>query len=154
MRVRQNIFISALTLGLFAWAMVEMYDAFTQFAKVVKSSTPTFMIEINLIPLVAFIVIGGILSYISYSKKQNKFWSKSLLLPPELEETDEREKQITSLACRASYISMWYSFPIVTALLVLYPFIIDQVPYYPILLFLLLPLTQMISYLVSWKKNY
>lgn len=69
-------------------------------------------------------------------------------------ENDERVIQITSRACRASYISMMYAFPIILALLVLNLLVSESVPWYPIAIFLLLPFVQVVTYFISWNRNY
>jgi hypothetical protein len=75
------------------------------------------------------------------------------MLPPEFEESDEREQLITAKACRSSYIVMWFATPIAAGLLVIYPMIQDLIPYYPIIILLLLPVVQIISYFFSIHKN-
>lgn len=154
MNVFRNTLIAVIVIILFGWAMIAFYYASIDISEYFKDTSRSFMFELNLTPLLAFVCIGGILSFINFSKKKKKPWAKALLLPDEFEESDEREKQITSHACRASYISMMYSTPIITSLLLFYPFIYETIPYYPIIIFLLLPLTQIVTYLVSWKKNY
>lgn len=154
MSVFRNVLIYVVLLVLFGWGMVEFYDASIDMSEYFKDSARETMFELNLIPIFLFACICGILVFINSNKKKKKDWAKALLLPDEFRESDEREKQITSLACRASYISMMYAFPIITGLLLFYPFLTDVVPYYPIVIFLLLPLTQVVTYLVTWKKHY
>ncbi|SNT54612.1 hypothetical protein SAMN05444672_14618 [Bacillus sp. OK838] len=154
MSVFRNVFISVILLILFGWGMIEFYYASIDLSEFSKDSKQTTMFELNLNPILAFVCIGVIVLFITNSKKKKKYWAKALLLPDEFKESDEREKQITSQACRASYISMIHAFPIITSLLLFYPFISETYPYYPIVIFLLLPLTQVVTYLISWKKNY
>ncbi|MDR4928468.1 hypothetical protein [Peribacillus simplex] len=154
MSVFRNVFISVILLILFGWGMIAFYYASIDISEFFKDSKQTTMFELNLTPILAFVCIGVIVSFITNSKKKKKYWAKALLLPDEFKESDEREKQITSQACRASYISMMHAFPIITSLLLFYPFISETYPYYPIVIFLLLPLTQVVTYLISWKKNY
>jgi Na+/H+ antiporter NhaC len=136
--------------------MIAFYNASIDIEEFFKNTKRDYMFELNLVPFIAFLCIGGFLSFISYrtKKNKNKALAKALLLPDEFEENDEREKQITAQACRSAYISMWYAFPLLTILLLFYPFISERVPYYPLIVLLLLPLTQSITYLISWKKNY
>jgi cbb3-type cytochrome oxidase subunit 3 len=155
MKIFRTVY-SPILLILFGWAMIAFYKASIDIAEFFKNTKRGFMFELNLVPFIAFLCIGGFLTFITYrtKKKNNKALAKALLLPDEFEENDEREKQITAQACRSAYISMWYSFPFLTALLLLYPFVSEKVPYYPIIVILLFPLTQSITYLISWKKNY
>lgn len=154
MNVIRNVFITVLLLLLFGWGMVEFYNASVDLSGYFADSKETTMFEMNVTPILIFICIGAILLFIQKGKKKNKYWAKALLLPKEFKESDERERQITSQACRASYISLMYSFPIITALMLLYPFVAESYPYYPIIVLLLLPLTQVVTYVVSWQKNY
>ena len=75
------------------------------------------------------------------------------MLPSEFEESDEREQLITAKACRSAYIAMWFTVPIAAGLLIFYPIIQDTIPYYPIMILLLLPVVQMISYFYTLHKN-
>lgn len=155
MKIFRTVYTPVLLI-LFGWAMIAFYYTSIDIAEFFKNTKRDYMFELNLVPFIAFLCIGGFLSYITYStkKKSNKALAKALLLPDEFEENDEREKQITAQACKSAYISMWYAFPLLTILLLFYPFIFEKVPYYPLIVFLLLPLTQSITYLVSWKQNY
>lgn len=152
--VFRNLLITVSFLILFGWGMSSFYSASMDIAAYFQDPERTLMFELNILPIIILGFLGGIVYFINLNKKKNKPWAKSLLLPDEFEESDEREKQITAQACRAAYISMWYSFPFITALLLFYPFIYETVPYYPIFVFLLFPITQSITYLISWKRNY
>lgn len=155
MKIFRTIYTPILLI-LFGWGMIAFYNASIDIAEFPKNTKRSFMFELNLFPFIAFLLIGGLLTFITYgTKKKNKeVLKKSLFLPDEFEENDEREKQITAQACRSAYISMWYVFPLLMILLLFYPFISESVPYYPIIIILLFPLTQSITYLISWKKNY
>lgn len=157
MSIFRNVMFSIIILALFGWGMTSLYFTQMDFADIVKNNTePPWFVEINLIPIFAIVLIGGIITVITVPKlkRKRKTWKNVFLLPYEFEEGDEREKELTGKACRASYISMWNTFPIITALFFLYPFISDSVPYYPIILLLLYPLIQIVAYFISWKRNY
>lgn len=157
MSVFRNVLYSVITLFLFGWGLSALYYAQIDFATIVKTNPePPWTIEFNALPIFATILIGTIFASITYPKlkRKRKTWKRVLLLPTEFEEGDEREKELTAKACRASYISMWYAFPILASLLLLYPFISDILPYYPIILFLLFPFVQIVVYFISWKRNY
>ncbi|MEH7238880.1 hypothetical protein [Bacillus sp. JJ1562] len=157
MSIFRNVMFSIVMLVLFGWGLTSMYFAQMDFADIVKNNTqPPWFIEINMLPIFATILIGGVFTVITYPKLKHKrkSWKNVFLLPSEFEEGDEREKELTGKACRASYISMWFTFPIIAALFLLFPFISDTVPYYPIILLLLYPLIQIIVYFITWKRNY
>ncbi|WP_078548260.1 hypothetical protein [Litchfieldia alkalitelluris] len=155
MNMFRSILGTTVLIILFGWVMSVFYLAYADFADIVKSQQSSWEVTIPLLPIFTFIVIGGIISvFLHYAKKQKfQSWKKALFLPVELEEADEREKYITAQACRASYISLWIACPVITGLLCIYPFISEQMPYYPILLFLLLPLIQVFAYATSWHRQ-
>ncbi|MBD8067603.1 hypothetical protein [Bacillus sp. PS06] len=155
MNVIRNIIASIVLIALFGWAMSILYLTYVNFAEIIKNPELPMEMEIQLIPIILFIVIGGLITVFLFkiNKKKHYSWRKILFLPTELEEADEREQQITAQACRSSYISMWIAAPIVTALLFIYPFISESMPYYPIIIILLLPTIQLISYGVTWKRE-
>ena len=154
-KILQPALLNIVIIILFGWALVMIYEAQMQFADVVKSPEPPWEISVNFLPILLFFVICTPISIylIVRGKKKHKSMWKAFMLPPELEETDEREQLITAKACRSSYIVMWYTAPIAAGLLVFYPFIQENIPYYPIIILLLLPVVQMISYFYSLHKN-
>lgn len=154
--MNQKFLMSIGIFVLFGWGMIAFYYAQMDFAEVIKNPEPPWTVTINATPVFAALVFGGILSAILFrkSKKKNKSFAKAFFLPPEFEETDEREKEITAKACRASYVTMWYAFPVLTALMLFYPFISETVPYYPIIIVMLFPFIQSIAYYLSWRKHY
>ena len=154
--MNQKFLMSVGILVLFGWAMVAFYYAQMDFAEVIKNPEPPWTVTFNVTPVFAALVFGGILTALLFkkSKKKNKSFAKALFLPPEFEESDEREQEITAKACRASYVTMWYAFPILTSLMLVYPLISETIPYYPVIIIMLLPLVQSIAYFLSWKKHY
>ncbi|MGP4078468.1 hypothetical protein ACTWQL_01025 [Pseudalkalibacillus sp. R45] len=156
MKVWQNAILTTIVIVLFGWGMVALYDAQVQFAEVVKNPEPPWEITMSITPIIAAIIIGGLLTFISYkvNKEKYKSWKQALFLPPELEEADEREKHITGKACRNSYLAMWIGTPVVTGLMLFYPFIASAVPYYPIIIILIMPLIQIFTYVISVNKSY
>lgn len=156
MRVFRNGSMIIIVLILFCWAMTSFYHASIDIAEYANDTSRGLMFEINIIPFIIFFVFGGFLTLVSYryKKKHSKGFVKGLWLPDEFSENDEREQQITARACRAAYISMFYAFPLITALLLFYPLLSNSIPYYPIFVFMLLPLTQILTYMFSWHKNY
>ncbi|WP_173917731.1 hypothetical protein [Halobacillus sp. Marseille-Q1614] len=156
MSTYKNALISITLIVLFGWALVPLYSAQIQFAEIIHDPNPPWEITIPVLPILFFLLIGGILTAMAYKKNKKKHgsWKQAALLPPELEESDERERFLTGKACRSSYVAMWYISPIAAALLLLYPFVIETMPYYPIIILLLIPLVQTLVYFMSWKKNY
>ncbi|WLR57300.1 hypothetical protein LC048_10810 [Mesobacillus subterraneus] len=154
--MNQKFLMSMGIIVLFGWSMVAFYYAQMDFAEVLKNPEPPWTVTFNATPVFAALVVGGILTAILFrkSKKKNKSFAKAFFLPPEFEEGDEREQEITAKACRASYVTMWYAFPILTSLMLIYPLISETIPYYPVIIIMLLPVVQSIAYFLSWKKHY
>lgn len=147
---------SLILLVLFSWAMISFYDTQLQFANILKGSEPPWEVTLNILPPVLAILVGIIIAISEYYRNRDKkgILVKILFLPPTFQEADEREREITQKATRSAYISMWIAAPILAGFMLLYPLIIDQVPYYPIVIFMLLPFIQSITYIISWKRNY
>src|SRR5690625_1254831 len=147
---------SVILLVLFGWAMVSFYDTQLKFANILKQPEPPWEITFNLLPPVLAIFVGIIIAISVYRRERDKKGAivKALFLPQTFQEADEREREITQKATRSAYISMWISAPILAGLMLVYPYIIDVLPYYPIIIFMALPLVQLITYIISWKKNY
>ncbi|MCF6408963.1 hypothetical protein [Pseudalkalibacillus salsuginis] len=156
MNIWRNAIMTTIVIILFGWGMIALYEAQVQFAEIVRNPEPSWEITISAIPILVAIVIGGILTFVSYkvNKKKHQSWKKALVLPPELEEADEREKYITGKACRNSYLAMWFGTPIVTGLMLFYPFVSKALPYYPILIILVMPLIQIFTYAISVRRSY
>lgn len=152
----RNSVSSVLVLVLFTLGMVSFYDSHLQFAKIVKNPEPPWEFTLNLLPPVLAISLGIIIAISAYRRERHKKGAlvRILFLPQNFQENDEREKEITAKATRSAYISMWIAAPILAALMLGYPYISDFVPYYPLIILMLLPLIQLITYIVSWKKNY
>ncbi|WP_082235538.1 hypothetical protein [Halobacillus massiliensis] len=156
MSTNKNAVITITLIVLFGWALTSLYSAQMQFAEILKGPDHPWEINIPIFPLLTFFVVGGVLTFMTYfknSKKQHS-WKQAALLPPELEESDERERHLTGKACRSSYVAMWYVSPVAAALLLLYPIVIDFMPYYPIFVILMIPIVQTLTYFISWKRNY
>ncbi len=155
----KKIFLSAMLniviIILFGWALAALYGAQMQFADIMKEPEPPWEISVNMLPVLLFFVISIPVSayFIVKGKRKHKSMWKAFMLPSEFEESDERERLLTAKACRSAYISMWYAAPIAAGLLIVYPFIQDNFPYYPIVILLLIPAVQMISYHYSLHKN-
>lgn len=154
-KILQPAILNMVMILLFGWALLPLYHAQMQFADVLKNPDPPWEISFYVPPLLFFFVIGLPISayLIIKGKRKHKSLSKAFMLRPELEESDEREQLITAKACRSSYIAMWYAVPIGAGLLLIYPIIQDQFPFYPVIVLLLVGLVQMVSYFLSLRKN-
>lgn len=154
-KIFQPAVLNIVIIILFGWAFVMIYEAQMQFADIIKDPEPPWEVSVNILPILLFFVICTPISIylIARGKKKHKSMWKAFMLPPEFEESDEREQLITAKACRSSYIAMWYTAPIAAGLMIFYPFIQDNIPYYPIIILLILPVVQMISYFYSIHKN-
>lgn len=152
----RRIFTLIIIIALFGWGMVSLYDVQMQFAEVLKNPEQSWEVTFDLIPIAACVIVGGALSFPFYlrARKEGRSWFKIMFLPHEFKEDDEREAAITAKATKASYSSMVIATPFVTSLLLFYPHISSQVPYYPIIVCLLLPIIQMITYGITWRKHY
>src|SRR5699024_6887434 len=135
MKLNKRYISSVILLILFGWAMISFYDMQIQFAGIVKDSEPPWELTLNFLPIALTIIVGTIISIFVSRKEPNKKGAtiKALYLPQPFKEDDELEKEITAKATRASYISMWIVAPILAAFILVYPFIIDAVPYYPMI---------------------
>lgn len=155
-----NIFFLAIlnivTVLLFGWVLIELYDAQLQFVEVMENPEPPWAIEMNAFPfLLLFVICVPIYIYLLVrTKRERKSVWKAFMLPMEFKETDERERMITAKACRGSYVVMMFAMPIAAGLLIMYPTIQDTLPYYPIIIVILLLLIQMISYFYTLHKNF
>lgn len=153
-----KVFLSAswniFTLLLFGWVLVEFFNFQMQFADIMKNPEPPWEITMNFFPILLFFVICTpiyIYLFVKAKKKYKSMW-KALMLPAGFEESDEREQMITAKACRSSYIMMWFITPVAAALLLLYPMVQDAMPYYPIIVILIIPVAQVISYFYTFHK--
>lgn len=149
MRFWVGISSSFVYFGLFTWQLIEYYRA----SLTLSGSEETFFV-LNLTPgFLLFILMIPYGVYLRYMTKKNKVPLKELMLiPPEFKERDEREKEITAKACRASYMSMFYIYPVLAAFLIVYPLIQNVLPYLPIVLVMVGPLLQIFVYLFTWRK--
>ncbi|MFP7287597.1 hypothetical protein [Shouchella clausii] len=140
------------TIGLFTWQLVEYFRGFGE----IETAKGSWEMSINILPMTILIIgaiIYGIVS--AYLKKKKGItFQKGLLVPPEFSERDEREKEITANACRTAYLSMYIIYPVLAALLVVYPLVQTKLPYLPIILVMAGPLLQASVYMVSWRKGY
>ena len=143
---------NVLVLFLFGWQLIIFFLANTQLANITESSPQSsWEITMNLVPFAFIILVGGIITTFNYRKTRKLI--SSFFLPSEFIEEDEREKMITAKACRTSYIAMWFSSPVLAGIMSYYSLFEKTFPYFPLLIFLMLPLIQVTAYFFSIRKN-
>lgn len=147
-----TMILSLVTIGLAGWCLISLYNTLTQFSNVLTNPEPPWEITFYIIPFVLLILFGGVLSIIYTRQKKYKQKSSLLLFPFEFSEEDEREKQISGEACRKAFISTWVTAPLAATLLVFYPLIQDRIAFYPILLILIIPVVQILTYYMYIRK--
>ncbi|MGN1401536.1 MAG: hypothetical protein ACI4XL_08550 [Bacillus sp. (in: firmicutes)] len=127
---------------LFGWSLTEAYQLVALLISEGEGSA-------SLLPF-ALLMLAGILQVILMPRTKRK----SQLIPDEFIEDDERNELLTARACRSAYIAMMIASPIAAALMVFQPLFADSLPYYPVLVVLLIPLVQVLVFLFSLHKNY
>ncbi|MBO0992083.1 hypothetical protein [Bacillus sp. SD088] len=145
--------LSLLTLFLTGWVLTALYDAYAQFAVIIKEDQALpWEVTISAWPFFFLIIYAVILLFFyRHKKKQNEnlsFW----LFPMQFSEKDERERAISGEACRKAYIATWVSAPIAAATLVFYPLFEEQFRYFPIIIILLIPMIQIVTYFFHIRK--
>ncbi len=143
---------SLVTIGLAGWCLISLYNTLVQFSGVLANPEPPWEISFYIMPFVFLILFGAILLIIYNRQKKYKQKSSLLLFPFEFSEDDEREKQISGEACRRAFISTWVTAPIAATLCVFYPLFQERIAYYPILLILIIPTVQILTYYIHIRK--
>src|SRR5699024_2383358 len=110
------------------------------------SAFPFLLLFVICVPIYIYLLVR--------TQSQLKSVWQALMLPIEFKEADERERMITAKACWSSYVVMMFAIPIAAGSLIMYPMIQDTLPYYPVIIVLLLLLIQMISYFYTLHKNF
>ncbi|MED4530693.1 hypothetical protein ABET51_01500 [Metabacillus fastidiosus] len=153
--VLQPALLNFVLVALAGWVLSALYTYYIQLAEVIKNPEPPWEITIPIFPFFFFLLICiPIAIYLikRNKKKHGGLW-KALMLPSEFEESDERERYITSKACRSSYITMMFIGPLAAGLMTFYPLVQEHLPYYPIIVVMLIPLAQIAAYFISFNKN-
>lgn len=150
---------TVLALILIGWQVGAYLDTFVQVNQIVKENPEEWFFYMNIAPLIWLGLLTIILYiYLSYDnkkkglKKRGRFLRRTFL-PEELVENDEREQMITGRACRNAYIAMWVAMPFLAISLAFYPFVQSFLPYFPIIVFMCLPLTMITTFHVTiWRR--
>ncbi|KEK23790.1 hypothetical protein [Bacillus gaemokensis] len=152
-RVVLSYVMSVVYTCLAAWAFIELFYAYMEFATILRTKRETFEVFINLKPIF-YLAILGVVFFIMYKVQKKKyeklsFWMFPLLFPGE----DEREKMITQKACRTTFISLWFVLPFAAGLLILSPVINLYIPAYPMYIVFLILFVQMTVFHISLYRN-
>ncbi|MFS0612037.1 hypothetical protein [Lederbergia ruris] len=147
-----SMLLSIFTLVLFGWALTTLYDAYTQFAFIMKNPTPPWEVTFSVWPFLIIFLYGILLYFLYRYKKKKKEKISIWLFPLQFSERDEREREISGEACRKAFISTWISAPIVASLLVFYPLFEEQFRHFPIFIVLLIPIIQILTYFFHIRK--
>ncbi|WP_369899571.1 DUF2178 domain-containing protein [Bacillus manliponensis] len=152
-RVVLSYAVSVMYTCLVAWAFIELFYGYMDFANILRTKQETFEVSINIAPIFYLMILGIVFfSIYKVQKKKHKklsFWMFPLLFPQE----DEREKMITEKACRTAFISLWFVLPIAAGLLILSPIINLYIPAYPMYVVFLIVFIQMTIFHVSLYRN-
>ncbi|NBJ68275.1 MULTISPECIES: hypothetical protein [Clostridia] len=153
MKKKWIYWISIFGFLLTAWGFIPLYSFASQVAYMIKNDGT--QASVNITPTIIFLFIStgfGLLLY-RHNSKKHKNISLKLLMPVEFSEQDEREKIITANACRKVYLFMPFVFGFTLFLMLLYPFIDDVIPFYPMLLLFVYPIAQITIYYLSIRKQ-
>lgn len=146
------ILSNAITVICFGWLMIAFWDANQEMAGMMYDGKESFYLTIPLIPLLVAVILG-VISYLAMKRYSGgKLSLKSLMLPPEFSEQDERERDITAKACRKAYISLSYTLPIAAGLMTFQPIIGRIFPYFSLCLILVIPFVQWLSYYTTVRR--
>ncbi|KRG15176.1 hypothetical protein ACA30_08385 [Virgibacillus soli] len=147
-----SMFLSLLMLFFAGWVLAVLYDAYAQFAKIINEDiAPPWEVSVSVWPFLLFLLYSLALFFF-YRYKKKKKEKISLWFPMQFSEEDEREQAISGIACRKAFISTWISAPIAASALVFYPLFEEQFRYYPILIVLLIPTIQILTYFFHIRK--
>ncbi|MBP1971324.1 heme/copper-type cytochrome/quinol oxidase subunit 3 [Virgibacillus natechei] len=157
MKLKGIYLFNITVLALFGWAMVAFYDTAAQIKSTIDNpNIDGFALSLNVLPLILLLIVGIPAGVVLTRKqrKEKKGWKAAILLPAELKENDEREKALTSKACRDTYISTMIAFPFLAALMLFQPFVSSYFAAYPIVILMLFPIIQVTVFYLSLRKNY
>ncbi|MCC9023336.1 hypothetical protein [Bacillus nakamurai] len=135
--------------GLACWTLISLMEAAPQIADYFQTGGSASF-ELNATP---FLLFAACAALYMYAEKKKRAVKKHSLVPDEFEEQDERERMMTAKACRSSYIAVYFSLPAAAVLLLFYPLIQPHLPFFPILLILILMMIQQLSYVLTFHKH-
>ncbi|WP_404452106.1 hypothetical protein LG329_17410 [Virgibacillus necropolis] len=157
MKLKGNYLLNITVLALFGWGMIAFYDTAMEIKSTIDNSNINgFGFSLNVLPIILFLIVA-IPASVVFTRKQRKDkkgWKEAILFPAEFREKDEREKALTSKACRNTYISTLIAFPFLAVCMIFQPFASDYFAAYPIVVLMLFPITQVTVYYLSLKKDY
>ena len=147
-----SMVLSLLMLVLIGFTIFSLYDFTLQFSEIVSNPEPPWESSMNVIPLFLLLIFGIIITFIAWRKKKNKEKISYWLFPFEFLEEDEREQQISGEACRKAFTTTWVTAPLAATLFAAYPLFQEKMTYFPIILILLIPTVQIITYYLHIRK--
>ncbi|ALX47676.1 hypothetical protein [Lentibacillus amyloliquefaciens] len=156
MKLKGIYVLNITVLALFGWAMIAYYDTATEIKSTIDNpSMEGFAFSTNVLPLILLLIVGIPAAVVLTRKqrKEKKGWKAAILFPAELKENDEREKALTSKACRDTYISTMIASPFLAAFMLFHPFVSSYFAAYPIVILMLFPIIQVTVFYLSLKKN-
>lgn len=157
MKLKGIYVLNITVLALFGWTMIAYYDTATEIKSTIDNSNiDGFALSLNVLPLILLLIVG-IPAGVVLTRKQRKEkrgWKAAILLPAELKENDEREKALTSKACRDTYISTMIASPFLATFMLFHPFVSSYFAAYPIIILMFFPIIQVTVFYLSLKKNY
>src|SRR5690625_4024608 len=109
----RNYLLNVTILILFGWGMVEFYNSIMEVQSTNRKNSNGFAFSLNILPIILLFIIAipAAIQLTRQQRRDNKGWKEIIFFPAEFRERDEREKELTSKACRNSYISMMIVFP-------------------------------------------
>ncbi|GAA0609411.1 hypothetical protein GCM10009001_28570 [Virgibacillus siamensis] len=155
MKLRSYL-LNVTLLALFGWGMIAFYNSAMDMKSTIDDQNiDGFVFSLNVLPIILFLIIAipaGVV-FTRKQRKDKKGWKEAILFPSEFKERDEREKALTSKACRNSYISLMIVFPFLAVCMLFQPFVSDHFAAYPIVILMLVPIIQVTVYYLSLKKK-
>ncbi|WKB36190.1 hypothetical protein QS257_02810 [Terrilactibacillus sp. S3-3] len=123
-RLAFSFILCLVTLTLFALALVPIVSMNVQFARIIKNDLSAWNIEVNILPIIPLFIFCVVLTFVYFvlrKKRKVSFWLYPLDMPAE----DEREKAISSEACRKAFGTIWFAAPLCAGLMCFYPLFVD-----------------------------
>lgn len=152
----RNYVLNIAVLALFGWVMIAYYDSAMEIKSTIGDSNINgFIFSLNVLPIFLFLIVAipaGVV-FTRKQRKDKKGWKEAIFFPTEFRENDEREKALTSKACRNSYISTGIVFPLLAVCMIFQPFVSDYFAAYPIVILMLFPIIQVTAFYLSLKKK-
>lgn len=154
-RILRSYWLNALVIVLFGWTLISFFSAGEQIVELANNPEPPWEIEIFALPSILLLLLCAVFIVLDVKMKRQEGRGvfRTLFLPTEFREDDERERMVTAKACRASYVSMMIAGPLLAAIMTFYPLIKEIIPYFPVIVIMLLLFVQITAYHISLRRN-